>query len=161
MLRLLPVRRIIGTLVSLVVLALVTPAAAAGPTREVIPAGGPITIEDLCSFPVQIVPEGKTIRLTFYDKNRSILRVIETYPGAKQTVTNLSTGKTIRIVITGPGFFDDRRAVGTGLWSWFGHPLTGEAGFYLTAGRWTYDFAAQTFSLKSGQIRNLCAELAG
>ena len=153
-------RLVVSGLISLLVLALATPAAAARPLREVIPPAGDFT-EESCGFPVLVHQEGYTIRLTFYDKNDEVLRTTQTYPQFKVTLTNLETGKSLRIVDPGPGFFDEGTLVGSGPWFWGQqNPVTGEPGMFLTYGRFTLDFDTGAISL-NGRIRDLCAELAG
>jgi hypothetical protein len=80
-------------------------------------------------------------------------------------VTNLETGKTISLNISGPAMFssDGTTLVGVGKWLFFG-----EAGFLgrpgptleIFNGRFTLDLADGTFVRRTGTVRELCAELA-
>jgi hypothetical protein len=83
----------------------------------------------------------------------------------KVDVTNLETGKTISLNISGPAMFssDGTTLVGVGTWLFFG-----EAGFLgrpsptleTFNGRFTLDLADGTFVRRTGAVRELCAELA-
>ena len=80
-------------------------------------------------------------------------------------VTNVETGKTISLNISGPAMFssDGTTLVGVGKWLFFG-----EAGFLgrtgptleTSDGRFVLELAGGTFVSRTGHVRELCAELA-
>lgn len=80
-------------------------------------------------------------------------------------VTNVETGKTISLNISGPAMFsaDGMTLVGVGKWLFFG-----EAGFLgrtgptleTSDGRFVLELAGGTFVSRTGHVRELCAELA-
>ena len=83
-------------------------------------------------------------------------------------MTNLITGKTIVVNISGPGqltFGADGSftLVGTGLWSWTRvNPATLAPGIFLTQGRFVLSISAsgvRTFT-STGTTIDLCAQLA-
>jgi hypothetical protein len=83
----------------------------------------------------------------------------------KVDVTNLETGKTISLNISGPAMFssDGATLVGVGKWLFFGEAgFLGRPGPTLETfdGRFTLDLADGTFVRRTGTVRELCAELA-
>jgi hypothetical protein len=52
----------------------------------------------VCGFPVRLQLAGTMITLDFGD------RVQEVFPGSDATLTNLETGESIRVMISGPAF---------------------------------------------------------
>jgi hypothetical protein len=152
--------------VALLLLAFGPAASADPPTREVIPPGDDFT-EDICGYPILVESEGRTIRKTF-TKQGEVVRIIETYPGLRWTLTNLDTGETSTVVIPGPlklRFNADGTTTfqGTGPWGWIGtHPGTGETGFFLLRGRIfeTTDAAGDVTSTFTGRTVDVCELLA-
>jgi hypothetical protein len=116
--------------------------------------------------PVLIHHTGTIIRTTHTNKDGS-LRIHESYPGFQWFMTNESSGTSIVVGIPGPGTTvvnvdGSATLTGTGPWSWFGHPETGEPGIFLTNGRFVQTFDEQgnqtSFSMV-GTTKDLCAEL--
>ena len=99
--------RLLGVgLVTWLALVHVTPAAGAGPTRDVMPTDY-VTTVDLCGFPVQLHLQGASIGLIWRDASGNILRGIVVFPHLTQTLTNLTTGTTLHFSVTGPLMFDE------------------------------------------------------
>jgi hypothetical protein len=148
--------------------ALVVPAAFAGqPTIQRFPLDVHY-VSSSCGFPVQIDVTGKIVDISYTDA-LGAFHDFQAGPEAKETVTNLVTGKTVTLTITGPGdgtFGADGSftIVGTGLWSW-DYPGSFDPygpGMFLTKGRFVYSVSASgvaTFT-STGVKVDLCAQLA-
>lgn len=83
----------------------------------------------------------------------------------KVDVTNLETGKTISLNISGPSMFssDGSTLVGVGRWLFFGEAgFLGRPGPTLETfdGRFTLDLGTVTFVSRTGTVGELCAALA-
>ena len=164
-----PANPLLSTVLSTVLIALaVAPAATANkPTREIIPGQDDVRLTDQCAFPVLIHTEGREIVTTFTDKAGNVVKQIGVFPGNKQTLTNLDTGKSIIVVATGP--FHGRRepdgsatvrVTGHGIFP--GHPITEEPGIWYLSGRIfaTLDAQENLTSIDStGKLVDLCARL--
>ena len=148
----------------------IAPTANAGkPTTETFPPPPDFTVSaSVCGFPVLVHSEGTSVVTTFTDEDGNVLRQILTFPGSRQSFTNLNTSESILVATNGPGelgFNPDGSSslTGTGPWSWIGHPVTGEPGIFLTQGRFVANFDAAgsrtSFNL-AGRIVDLCAEIA-
>lgn len=147
--------------------ALIVPAAfAAQPTIQRIPFDAHY-VSDSCGFPVQIDATGTVVDISYTDALGNF-HDFQAAPQAKQTMTNLVTGKTIVLDISGPGEFTfgadgSVTLVGTGLWSWNnGDPATLAPGMFLTKGRFVLSFpalGAPTWTSTGTKI-DLCAQLA-
>ena len=125
------------------------------------------TVVDLsCGFPVQIHATGVVVTIEWVDADGTTHQIVA-FPQGKDTLTNLDTGKSITINVSGPGQFTNGAdgsftLVGTGLWSWDSHPVTEDPGLFLTAGRFVFSIDAagnQSFQIV-GQITDLCRQLA-
>jgi hypothetical protein len=142
------------------------PAAADKPNREVIPVDDVFETED-CGFPVSVHQTGTIIRNTYTYRDGSI-RIHESYPEFRWTMTNTDTGKTIEVGIPGPLSNEiapdgSSTFTATGPWAWIPHPESGEPGIFRTRGRLvaTFDSDGNLTSLSIvGTIEDLCAELA-
>lgn len=151
------------TLLALVAAA--SSALAAKPTHERIPIDD-VFVDESCGFPVEIHQTGFLIAKEWVDEDGTIRR-FEAYPQLKATHTNLVTGESIRVNISGPAHITERpdgsfTLVGTGNWGWDVHPDTGEPGLFLTSGRFVFSVDAQgneSFS-RVGRLTDLCAKLA-
>ena len=105
-------------------LAAVASAAIAGmPTIQRMPFEAHFVAQS-CGFPVHLDAIGTAVDISSTDALGN-LHVFEAAPGAKLTLTNLVTGKTIIVHNSGPGdvtFGADGSftQVGTGGWSWIG-----------------------------------------
>jgi hypothetical protein len=142
-------------------LAAATPAAADKPIKEPAPFGE-FTGQFCEDFPVRV-------RDT---TNRGILKVFSS--GAtlitgtlKVEVTNLETGKSIALNVSGPArsSVDGSTLVGTGRWIFFGEP-----GFFgpgspamleASSGRFEIDLTDGSFLSRNGHRVDLCPLLAG
>jgi hypothetical protein len=145
------------------------PAAASPPTREVIPAPADIVITDQCAFPVLAHIEGSEIDTTFTNKAGETVKLIGVFPGNQLTLTNLDTDTSITLPATGQ-FHAQLKRDGSGFMLVAGHgpsvphPITGEPGIWYLSGRLHATFDAdgnQTSARSTGQLINLCTQLAG
>lgn len=97
------------------------------------------------------------------------MRIHESYPTYRATLTNISTGEMISVGIPGPAKIEvapdgSSTLTGTGPWAFFdSNPETGEPGIFVTRGRFVAAFDADgnlvSFSLV-GTIKDKCAQLA-
>ena len=153
----------------LVALAVVVPANAHRPTREIIPAPDDLVITDQCAFPVRAHFEGYEIDTTFTDRSGNDRKLLGVFPGNTLTMTNVSTGKSITLGATGsfqlrvnPDGSGSGKVTGHGAWP-EGNPVTGEPGIWYQSGQvfTTFDTDGNTTSLGStGKLVNLCLQLA-
>jgi hypothetical protein len=147
--------------------ALIVPAALAGkPTIQRVP------FEDhyvslACGFPVQLDATGTALDISYTDELGNF-HDFQAGPQVKQTMTNLVTGKTIVVNISGPGSYTfgvdgGFTLVGTGNWSWGRvNPANLAPGIFLTQGRFVLSVSGagvRTFT-STGTTTNLCAQLA-
>lgn len=154
----------------LVVLAVASAAGANKPTREIIPGQADVVFTaDQCGFPVLGHIEGGEIITTFADKAGTAVKQITVFPGNKATLTNLVTGKSITIPVTGSAsarLQSDGSVVykGTGHGIFAPNPVTGEPGIWYLSGRGTVAFDAAgnltSFPAATGKLVDLCARLA-
>jgi hypothetical protein len=154
-------------LLTLLALVATAPSAlAAKPTHERTPVDDVFVDEDSCDFAVEIHTTGFILAIEWVDEDGS-LRRFEAYPQLRATYTNLVTGESIKVNISGPAHITESpdgslTLVGTGDWSWDVHPDTGEPGLFLTSGRFVLSIDAQgneSFQ-RVGRITDLCAKLA-
>jgi hypothetical protein len=111
----------------------------------------------VCSFPVDVHLEMKTRTTTFVDANGVPTRGITT-GRIHAWETNVTSGKTVFLSISGPSFFDASGALimGTGSWS----------GIQLQDGTWIHASGMITFDANGlvvavrGHVEPLCDELA-
>jgi hypothetical protein len=147
---------------------LVPPLASADkPTRTLIPSAGDFTSTD-CGFNVAVhVEKDQLAILTFRDDEGNVVREILT--GAiKWTLTNVNTGESIFVNLSGPGFSTTNpdgssTFVGTGPWVFIGNPLTGGPGLFLLTGKFQFvtDPAGNVEVSRVGRsVVDLCAVLA-
>jgi hypothetical protein len=147
--------------------ALIVPAAfACQPTIQRIPFEDHF-VSQSCGFPVQVDTTGTVVDISYTDALGNF-HDFHAGPQVKQTMTNLVTGKTIVLNVSGPGEYTfgadgSFTLVGTGLWSWNGgDPATHAPGMFLTEGRFVLSFSAsgvRTFTSTGTKI-DLCAQLA-
>ena len=157
----------LASVVAALSLAAVAPAANAGkPTIQRIPFEDHFDSQ-ACGFPVHLDQTATIVDISNTDELGNV-HDFQAAPGAKLTLTNLVTGKTIIVSNAGPGdvtFGADGSftQVGTGGWSWIGrNPTTLAPGIFLTQGRFVLSFSAsgvRTFTL-TGTTTDLCAQLA-
>jgi hypothetical protein len=147
--------------------ALVVPAAFAGQPTIQRSQGEIRDVVDSCGFPVQVDIIGKVVDISYTDALGNFYD-FEAAPQDKETLTNLVTGKTIVVNVSGPGEYTfgadgSFTLVGTGLWSWLGRdPATHAPGLFLTQGRFILSISAsgvRTFT-STGTTINLCTQLA-
>ena len=160
-------RRAVVFLVALAAcLAAASTAQAAPPTIEQTPVDAQFVDEDSCAFRVGVHITGFAVHIQWVDQDGDI-RFFEASPQLKLTLTNLDTGKTITVNISGPlqvtqiaggGF----TAVETGLWGRLDNPETGEPGMFQSAGRRviSVDGEGNAPDQFVGRVTDLCAELA-
>jgi hypothetical protein len=88
-------------LLTLLALVAAAPSAlAAKPTHERTPVDD-VFIDTSCGFPVEIHTTGFVLAIEWVDEDGS-LRRFEAYPQLKATHTNLATGRSIKVNISGP-----------------------------------------------------------
>ena len=147
--------------------ALIVPAAFAGqPTIQRIPYEDHFVSES-CGFPVQNDVTGTALDISYTDALGN-LHSIQAGPQFKQTMTNLVTGTTIVVNISGPakltfGADGSFTQVGTGNWTWMrGDPATLTPGTFLTQGRFVLSISASGVRTctSPGNTIDLCAQLA-
>jgi hypothetical protein len=153
-------------LVTLAVVLAGPSAQAAPPTIERFPVEDTFVDEESCDFPVDVHVTGFLVHIEWVDQDGNV-RFIEAAPQLKLTLTNLDSGETITINVSGPlqvtqnadgGF----TAVETGLWGRFENPKTGEPGLFQSAGRRviSVDAEGNVSDQFVGRVTDLCAELA-
>lgn len=163
-------RAILCLALSGLVLVLVVPSAQANaPTITRGPYEVDSWIDVGCGFPVEVVTVGRLVHIEWIDEDGT-LRAIETYPQAKQILTNILTGDSIQMSIAGPvpsyvrhpdGSFT---FIGTGVWGWGYHPDTLEPGLFLTKGRWVWSVDSQGNQIYwdiVGSTVDMCPRLVG
>ena len=161
-------RKLLAIAIGALFAALIVPAAfAAQPTIQRIPVEAHF-VDGSCGFPVQIDATGTAVDISYTDA-LGTFHDFQAAPQVKQTMTNLVTGKTMVVNVSGPGdgtFNADGSftIVGRGLWGWapggFFNPLP--YGLFLTKGRFVYSVSASgvaTFT-STGTRVDLCAQLA-
>jgi hypothetical protein len=99
---------------------------------------------------------------SFYDQGGNLLRTLTT--GAlKVQVTNLDTGKSLVLNISGPGVaLPDGTLVTEGSWLFFfpaGNPQGQEPGLIAIHGR--TESNSTSFTVLSGHVEDICAALTG
>lgn len=157
-------------LVTIVTVLVALPAAGAGadqPTRMVEDASADFTTES-CGFPVRVQYEGHLTFLTF-DANGTGTTRLFVGGTVVATLTNLATGASLRVNISGPLFEDTAPdgsidSPGPGPWLFpRRNPITGEPGIWLLRGvnTLTVDAAGNATWSFVGTSENLCPELAG
>jgi hypothetical protein len=144
-------------------LAVPTTAAADAPSREVFD----VSIDRLtarCGFPVLAHWEGRLAVISFTNEDGDLVKTIEPVAGRLEvTVTNLDTGKTLELHVSGPGIGEQDPDFGfisfTTLGSWlvFQDPVTFQRGVFLIEGRRMLTSAGFDFH---GRVVDLCPELA-
>lgn len=125
-----------------------------------------LDVVDSCGFPVQVDLTGKLVDIAYTDALGNFYD-FEAAPQDKETLTNLVTGKTVVVNVSGPadytfGADGSFTLVGTGLWGWNRDPATLAPGMFLTSGRFVFSISAsgvRTFTSTGTEI-NLCAQLA-
>jgi hypothetical protein len=140
-------------------------ALAAKPTIQRVPINDTF-VDTSCGFPVEVHATGFMITIQWVDADGTT-HTIGAFPQAKNTLTNLDTGTTITVNVSGPakiteGADGSFTLVGTGLWGWGNNPETGEPGQFLTAGRFVVSIDAagnESFQIV-GTITDLCPQLA-
>ena len=122
---------------------------------------------ELCGFPVLSEPSGD-VHVTVFFRDGNLVREIDTFPAGGVTLTNLGTGASLTLVVTGPAIatFEPDGTVGVrfvGPWLLDFDPRTGEEnGLFYTTGRVT--FVATTEGERanlafSGRVVDVCALL--
>jgi hypothetical protein len=155
-------------------LAVVAPVAAVAPTREDIPFDEPITLSGVCPFDVEITPlTARETLTTFSDRNGNVVMQLTTGP-LKVRVTNLATGESRTLNISGSGrtLIDEDRGTFTQEGPWLtlvdpgAFPEDPEfAGLFLTKGPVVSEIDPETgdfvrFISFPRQTENLCETLA-
>jgi hypothetical protein len=156
-------RRVAAGLLCSILVLFVGPAALAGkPTMQRSPINDEF-VDSSCGFDVDVVTTGFVIDIQWTDSSGGV-RDFQAYPQAKQVLTNLETGKTITLNISGPSHVSvpaegTPTLVGTGHWVWGSNPATGEPGIFMTTGRFVLDLDSGAFS-SHGRMVGLCPALA-
>jgi hypothetical protein len=134
--------------------------------HERVPVDDRFVNDQSCGFPVEVHITGVAIIIEQHGNDGSF-RLFVGQPQIKATMTNLDTGETITVNISGPLHITEQpdgsfTAVETGLWAHRVNPETGEAGLFLAAGRRisTVDAEGNESVQFVGHVIDLCAELA-
>ena len=148
-------------LASLLAIALAGPGLAAKPTREVLEPAEPFVVSGVCDFDVLFEDVKVGYAIMTWDRPDGSTAIIAA--GQWQIrLTNLDSGATMDVVISGPEFvnFDEESFsdVGTGRWLLFDEG----AGMWLASGR--FDLTAGDITDIRGTIKghsiDICAALA-
>jgi hypothetical protein len=141
-------------------------AQAAPPTIERFPVDAVFVDDESCGFPVEVHVTGFIVHIEWVDKEGNV-RFIEASPQIKLASTNLDTGETITVNVSGPLHVTQNAdggftAVETGLWGRLENPKTGEPGMFQSAGRRVISVDAEGNESDQfvGRVVDLCAELA-
>jgi hypothetical protein len=152
-------------LVTLAVLLAAPSAQAAQPTIQRFPINVQF-VDEICGFPVETTITGFAVVIEWADADGRPL-YFEVDPRLTLTATNLDTGETITLNISGPVHVNATADGGlvvleTGLWGRGENPETGEPGAFHTAGllRITVDAEGNESAQFVGRVTDLCAELA-
>jgi hypothetical protein len=152
-----------------VALALAQAASADKPARDVGIQDETRLIDDQCGFPVVAHAGGMEIDTTFTTRTGSVT-LLGVFPGGTLTLTNLQTGKSIRLPATGSSHIEagpdgsmSFTADGPGPSPIIVNPITGEPGIWYLIGRLHVDLDpggnATSISFTGKQV-NLCTQLA-
>jgi hypothetical protein len=155
-------RMVLRTLLAALAAVLLVPTAAADPpTREFAPAAD-LTAQLCKGFQVHIHVTQNKEYFTFFSSGATLITGV-----LKVEVTNLSTGKTLALNISGPGVFnaDGVTAAARGTWLLFGEAgqMPGpDPGMLLATGSTSLVFGpgGLTSITNNGTIRDVCAMLA-
>jgi hypothetical protein len=153
-------RPVVVTFLVLASLILVPSAISAAPTIQRFPIDTTLVDTVDCAFPVQMHLVGTDVEIISGD------RVFDAFPEGVGTLTNLDTGTTIRVSLAGTGHAtfgaDGPTIVSTGPALIFG-AFSALPGIHLINGRFVLTFDSQgNPTLNSvGEVRDICAELAG
>jgi hypothetical protein len=152
-------------LVMLVPFFLVPHALAAKPSIHRIPIDDEFVLEDQCVFPVNVDATGILVDIVFTDEDGTV-HEFQAYPQYKAVLTNLDTGESITLNLSGPASFTFNpdgsfTLKGTGNWLWFPHPATGDPGIFQTAGHviLSVDAEGNASWTLSGRIVDVCSQL--
>ena len=138
-------------------------AGASGPTIVRYPNQYYDYVDDFCGFDVHVQGTGSKVDISWDG-----VRLIQAFPQANQVDTNVETGYSIHVNLTGGDRINlnpdgSGTLVGWGNWVWPYNPYTGERGFFVTSGKFVYTLDSQgnlTFSIVGGITEDLCAKLA-
>jgi hypothetical protein len=156
-------KRLLALVVPIVASLLMTQSAfASGPTIIRYPKQSFDSVDSTCGFEVHEQGTFSEIDILWDGE-----RLIQAFPQFHEVATNIETGRTIHVNLSGGDqitVYEDGSAtlVGTGNWVWPYNPYTGEAGAFATAGRFVDTLDSQgneTFTIV-GEVEDLCAELA-
>jgi hypothetical protein len=147
-------------------LAVVTHVAAVPPSREKVelPVGSIIPVTGICPFDIEVLvlTSGETMT-TFLDQGGNVVMQLITGP-LKVRVTNVATGESLDLNISGPGRIleDGERMILMGRWLNFVPDL---GVVWLTTGRVGVEIDPETGFIVSfisiqGQVEDICAALA-
>ena len=162
------------TTVTALTLSVVAPGAAVPPMREDI-SFGTFTVEDICSFPVEIeaLTDGETLT-RFFDPEGNVVMELTNGP-LKVRITNLVTEESIELNVSGPGrlVIDEEQATFTQQGPWLTFVFPGafeddpdfEPGLYFTKGKVVAELdpetgAFLTYTAITQNRTNLCEVLA-
>lgn len=155
-------RMVLRTLLAALAAVLLVPAAAADPpTREFAPAAD-LTGQFCKGFQVHIHVVQNKEYFTFFSNGATLITGV-----LKLEVTNVSSGKTLALNVSGPGTFsaDGATAAAHGTWLLFGEAgqMPGpDPGMVLASGSTSLVFgpAGLTSITNNGTMRDVCALLA-
>jgi hypothetical protein len=122
-------------------------------------------VDDGCGFDVDIVVDGVDVLISYVD-DEGVYHEFDAYPKFKGTFTNVDSGASVTVNISGPQnltVFPDGSVtlIGTGSWAWGSNPETGDPGWFRTTGHFVDSVDAQgnhTFAL-TGTLTSICDQL--
>jgi hypothetical protein len=139
-----------------------TPVFAGKPDREYLEPET-FVVDGACDFPVEIADINLRFKETLWERPDGTLVIIGTGQWLSR-LTNLDSGASIKVSISGPGLTrigdDSFSDVGTGAWLQWGFE---EGGMVLTHGRfeWVGDSIEDAVATLHGQSQDICARLVG
>ncbi len=158
-------RRVAAGVLCTVLVLFVGPAASANkPAIQRTPVDDEF-VDDSCGFDVDVHTTGFVVDILWTAADGSV-RDFQAFPQGNQVITNVETGTSITVNISGPAHVavtagGTATLVGTGNWSWGGNPLTGEDGIFLTRGRFVMSLNTGLVTDFTGDLVGLCSRLAG
>jgi hypothetical protein len=158
-------RRIAVLLLALIPLSAAPRAFADKPMMERILVDDEFVVDDQCAFPVDVHETGILVLIVSTDEN-GVVHEFRAFPEGTAVLTNVQSGKSISLNISGPESFTITPGFSTlkfkGRTLFWPNPATGEPGFFLTMGQGVLSIGpggSSSFDL-SGRIEALCPQLA-
>ena len=121
-------------------------------------------VDSSCGFDVDVRTTGFVVDIFWTGADGSV-RDFQAFPQGKQVITNVETGRSITINISGPAHVTvtaggTATLIGTGNWSWGSNPVTGDPGIFLTRGRFVMSLNTGVVTSLRGDLVGLCSKVA-